>query len=618
MTKRRIFLFILIVVNILFICGFVAWLLNRNYPIIGHDYRLFMPYMLDSYLHQRINGLTVQWYTPSFAGGRPVFPNPQDLQFSLPQFLLWLVPPWAAIQLSIFVFIAAGFVASAYFLRKILGLSAFAAILGAVFFSANGFYFEHMAAGHVTFQVFPLFALIIVILTHPRLSWWLGGVLLSLVLTVILYTGIHNVPLFILASLIFFPSLYLIKPSLLDWKRLFSMAAWGGFLTVLICGSRISAVISFMRFFPRLVQDNYSTTFLTGAEGIVRQLLGTMNLTPLYRLLYLANHRIFPAQSVVDMAVSTGTPYGYWELDASLSPVLVFLLFGGAIRFIWRRPVGLFSNDKKRWIAIGCLALAIWLTIEFTLAKGLLYPQIRDWPILASLRANVRNVAAFIFPLAVIGSVIYDRWTKNWKSAKKGLVVFLLLNGTALGALLSYYWIPTVYAVVAKYSLNQADYRPIQDTYEKIRYEGEIFPVERIIPGAAPWTVFEENASSTIDPYNTYFKVLGSDIINLHAGPVEDVSGGRFNIINPTGYVFPEVNGSSMGERISTVDSANFLDFIHRRQPKWKLPLYQEILDWTSLLSLGGGLLFLILYGLNRRVRLIDRKDWYRKSRQRT
>ena len=45
-------------------------------------------------------GLIIQWYTPSFVGGRPVYPNPQDLQFSLPQFLLWIVNPWIAILAS--------------------------------------------------------------------------------------------------------------------------------------------------------------------------------------------------------------------------------------------------------------------------------------------------------------------------------------------------------------------------------------------------------------------------------------------------------------------------------------------------------------------------------------
>jgi hypothetical protein len=68
---------------------------------------------------------------------------------------------------------------SSYLLKKLIGLKAPASILGAVFFIANGFYFEHAAVGHLTFQAFPLFAMIVVILTHPRLPNWLGGVLLS-------------------------------------------------------------------------------------------------------------------------------------------------------------------------------------------------------------------------------------------------------------------------------------------------------------------------------------------------------------------------------------------------------------------------------------------------------
>jgi hypothetical protein len=85
-----------------------------------------------------------------------------------------------------------------------------------------------MAAGHVTFQLFPLFAVIMVILTYPRFPAWLGGVFLSLVITLLLYSGIHNVPFFLLSALISFPLLYLIKPTLLHWKQIFSIILWGG------------------------------------------------------------------------------------------------------------------------------------------------------------------------------------------------------------------------------------------------------------------------------------------------------------------------------------------------------------------------------------------------------
>jgi len=343
-----------------------------------------------------------------------------------------------------------------------------------------------------------------------------------------------------------------------------------------------------MRFFPRLAQDNYTTNLLTGTVGMVRQLLGTMSLTPIYRALHFVIPSESTYQSVVDMAISTGTPYGYWELDASLSPALLLLLAGGAIAFLARGLKLKTPLNKKRLIAEVCLVLAVWLVIEFTLAKGILYPHIRDLPILASLRVNVRYISAFIFPLASVGAVIFDNWTKNWKSKARLLVCFLLLDGIALGALLTYHWVPTEYAVtvITGFRINQCDFQPILATYDQIRYEGETFPIENVIPDDDPWAVFQDQATNLIDPYNTYFKGLTQYRYALHAGSVYDIDNGYFNIINPTGYLFPEVNHSTMFERISVADEDQFLDFINRRQPNWKLPIIQQILDKVSLLAL--------------------------------
>jgi hypothetical protein len=132
----------------------------------------------------------------------------------------------------------------------------------------------------------------------------------------------------------------------------------------------------------------------------------------------------------------------------------------------------------------------------------------------------------------------------------------------------------------------QCDYRPIQATYNEIRYQGATFPVENVVPDAYPWMVFQENASSLIDPYNTYFKSLGSNLAILHAGPVSDVTDGYYNIIDPTGYVFPEVNHSQEFERIPVTEKAQFLAFINRGVPDWKLPLIQQVLDWVALFTL--------------------------------
>jgi hypothetical protein len=592
--KKTLFVILLIVLNILVIGAFIIWYCNRTYPMIGHDYRLFMPYMIDSYLHQKINGLTVQWYTPSFAGGRPVYSSPEDFQFSLPQFLMWVVNPWTAILASLIIFTIIGFIATYYFLKRLLGLGSLASILGAVFFVANGFYFEHAAVGHLTFQVFPLFAVIVIIFTHPRLPAWLGGIILSLVITILLYSGLHNISFFPLITILFLPLLYLIKPALLNWKKMLSIALLGGVLAILLCGSKVYAVYSFMQIFPRLEQDNYTTTLWTGLVSMIRQLLGTMVLAPFYQLVN-GPHSI---GFITDLVKSSGSGYDYWELDASLSPALLILLAGGAFVFLIHKPDLKAPVNKKRLIAEVCLILAIWLVIEFNLTKGIIYPMIRNLPGLSSLRGNVRYICAFIFPLAVVGAVIFDNWTKSWKSKTSVLIVFLLLDGIALGSLLAYRSVPTQNLMYV------CDYRPILDTYNKIRYQGETFPVKYVIPNADPWSVFEENATNLIDPFNVQFNPLkGGFGPALHAGSVYTIDNGYYNLIDPTGYLFPQSNGSSLYERIPVTEKSQFLDFINRRQPNWKIPRRQKVLNWTALITLIAEFVILLAYPAYTRLR---------------
>ena len=59
-------------------CGLAAvatllGLASRDYPLVGHDFSYFIPRLVDTDLYVRINGLAIQWYTPSFGGGLPAF-----------------------------------------------------------------------------------------------------------------------------------------------------------------------------------------------------------------------------------------------------------------------------------------------------------------------------------------------------------------------------------------------------------------------------------------------------------------------------------------------------------------------------------------------------------------
>src|SRR6476619_1822919 len=78
----------------------IILLMNRDYQFVGHDYRYFIPRLIDTNLHIRLNGFSIQWYTPSFGGGLPAFPNPQHLEYSIVQLFSFLINPWSAILLT--------------------------------------------------------------------------------------------------------------------------------------------------------------------------------------------------------------------------------------------------------------------------------------------------------------------------------------------------------------------------------------------------------------------------------------------------------------------------------------------------------------------------------------
>src|SRR5262245_14567880 len=75
-------------------------IINRDYPYVGHDYRFFIPRIIDTNLHTRLNGLSIQWYTPSFGGGLPAFANPQHMEYSVLQWLAYFMDLWTAILIT--------------------------------------------------------------------------------------------------------------------------------------------------------------------------------------------------------------------------------------------------------------------------------------------------------------------------------------------------------------------------------------------------------------------------------------------------------------------------------------------------------------------------------------
>jgi hypothetical protein len=586
--KKNLLYNSLIILNILIIIIFLVQYTNATYPAVGHDYRLFISRLIDSHLYYKVNGLSIEWYTPNFGGGLPAYPNPLQMQFSLPQLITWFINPYSAVLISTGIYIAIGFLFTYLFLCNVLELRPLPAILGADLFLINGFLIERVVVGHVNFLTFPLIIIPVYAIFNFKLPSWIAGALISLTGAVLVYSGgVYIAVIGLYSAFIILPLVFFLKPELYSWRKILPVLIWGGILTALLCGSKLYATAAYMRFFPRTIHDQFRTNWITGLGGMIFQLVGTMNFYPILALIHKTS-----ASYIVRLDAWTRTPYGFWELDSSISPALLFLIIYGAVTTLFRKPhVEKNKIAYKKIIAGICLLFTISLVTEFSIAKGILYEQFSKLPVLQSLHANTRFTSAFILPLAIIASKVFDGQIRKWKSGTMSFIAFAVLSGVSLACMWSYYLMPM------DVQSRSFDITTLTKTYQRSS-AGETFPVNQIVPDMNDYEVFMLHASNTNYHYDPLFRdnnVLLTPLV--HEGSVFDVQDGYYNMTDPSSLVYPEANGATLFERIPVSDYWKLSDFINRRPSDWKIPLTQKLLDWvaglTILIEICGILFFI-------------------------
>jgi hypothetical protein len=390
-------------------------------------------------------------------------------------------------------------------------------------------------------------------------------------------------------AIVTIPIFYFLKPALFDFKKIGPVLIWGGFLTVLLCGSKLYAITTFMQTFPRPVQDHYFVSFYSSIVGAFFQLIGVMTTLPFLKLIGKSS-LVF----VVRLTKWTGTPYGFWEVDSSISPVLIILLIYGIWTVLFHKPhLDNKKNLSSKVIAGICLIFSVVFVFQISTARGFLFDAVKGWPLIKSLRTNTRFIASFVLPLAILGVKAFDNWTTG-KSEGKILSVFVFLNGLSLVALWAYYLLPM------KVQGRNFDINIILRTYKDIQ-AGNTFPVKQIIPAMNDYEVFEAHASNTTHHYDP---LLGptSFLPFVHAGSVFDIQNGYYNMTDPTGYVFPKENNSKLFSLIRVSDYQKLIEFLNRRQPDWKLPPIQIALDWAAGLTFIMCFLAVFFYSFRKQI----------------
>jgi hypothetical protein len=582
--KNKWHLFIL-VLSLAIVGWVVVSFMNLDYPMVGHDFRLTVPSLLDISLYYRVNGLSIQWYTPSFGGGIPVYPDPNYGTFSFLALLTLFFSPWHSAIISSVINLILGGICGYYFFRKILDLHWTSSILGMIFFIATGFFLERVAVGHMGYQAYPLISIFLIAFFDQTLPIWLTGLIAAVLVTLLINSaGYSLLIIFGFSFLLIFPIIYIYWPGLLSTKRMFLTLVIGGFVAFLMSGSKLAAIYSYMRFFPRQIADNYAVSAGSGLKGIFEQLLGTMSLAPILKIVGL-----HPSDLGEYLIRATGANYGYWEFDMALSPMVFGIFIVGAIRVI-QKP-GNFLNtliSEKKWVAWIVFGISLWVIIEFILAKGLIYPLIRNLPILNSIHVNPRFTASLIFPLALSAALINNslisklfRVTVHWLFA--GMIILTLLP------LATYFMIDRdlqsrEYDITESFSI----YKSIQSGKTM-----EISAINADLSNTQAIALHESNL-------NLYMPIFGYGLEAFHPeivpGPIWAVTDGYYNMTNPSGYVFPEINGTRPFERVKVGDEKNLTLFLNHQKTLWKIPVYQQVFDWISGLTFWIVLAIFVVY----------------------
>ena len=560
---------------------------NRN-GLLGEDFSLFLPRLLDGYIWAKNNSaFSIPWFTPSFCGGEPAYPDPQNIYFTIPQAFTAYFNPLQSIYFAIVAMSAAGFTGTYFALRSVYKSSASSAMLGSTLFLFNGFFIYRMAMGAIVFHSIMLFPWIVYFAfkeTKKDTSSFrirdnlLNAIVIALIAAYWLYSGMVNilVPL-ALSFLVIVLGRSIngnLKPEF--WK--ISIIAFA--LLLALVASKLNAEMAYLKIFDRSFYD----------------LGGTRNL---FDGFYISFRSLFFPSTKSDMVyLLTNQKFflGRHEFEYGVTFVPLLLL---GIFFIRQR---IRIRDWFWQVFQSKIHLAIFALIVLILLIPVLFNYYQpDWnrllkslPVLKNSSTLIRFNVMYILPIVIISVMAFD------KALSGGMVKILSATGFIV-------LIIAINALTDKTFYQKQPYNPepINNSYAKIKISGETPTINFV--GNIENSPFLSNAAqigadftvgiSRLRCYEPMFgyQLEAMPIKTLHQGPVTDVTAGTLNIKNPACYVFPKSNGCVPGDHFKVSELNQAKKFTGYHPYDFIIPKRQTILNYITLVTLLGCLLLLAL-----------------------
>ena len=585
-SKRRLYLIAIFgVLLVAYYFIFVEPFFPNQSGGLGHDYEMWFPRMLAGVYYFVTNGFTViPWFTPSCCGSTVLFANPQDLFFSVPQFLNFFFDPIVSIKLTFMLFATLGLCGTYLLLRHTFALQEGTAIFGASLFLFNGFFAYRMIIGHLGYHSFMLLPLISyfllqILTTSNRIKELAMSVIAALLYSYVFYSGgVHLLlPIALAVLAVFIAAGINHRPLRYPVYR----AGVVVILTLLICAAKLHVALSTLGNFNR---DYYP---LPGIDNIF------------YAIWVPIKSLFFSAYTWVDTnRIFTNLQWTIQrhELELSLSFIpLALMLWGLANCFRGKLKI----NKKQCLFLLSLLIICLVpLAINFyTPGWNLLLKQI---PIIKNSAMLVRWYAIYIPLVVICAAVVIDKLKFN-RYLVPGLILLLLF--------VKAYEDKTYYA--------QQGYNPQLAVYAHQQVmQTHTVPAIAEISSATSITTAEGTKMNGRDEIMAF----GLSQINCHESlfgyrheefkqkellqvgqSVTQLTDGRFNMKNPACYVFPSENNCIPGDHFLADQKEELLSFISYKGYLFSKPKTQHISNWLSLITFlmcGGFLLLCCLQGV--------------------
>ena len=551
-----------------------------RYGTLGHDYEMFLPALLDGYYWFHANGLfAVPWFTPSFCGGVPKFPNPQALYFSVPQLLTFSVDPLTSVKLTLLVFAALGFGGAYLLVRRIVGAARPTAFLSATLFLFNGLYAHRMAIGHLTFHSFmliPLLAYYVLRGAHapgPRrrpspLDIGLGALLLAYIAA----TGLAHV-LFQALTILLLTALMcaLLHRSTFRPGHFVATLMLTGLVAGALCAAQLVAIGAYLRHFPR---DMYPLPGIPRIWDLLRVVLASLFWQP-------------ADETAAEVMTNSRWMLERHEFEFGLTPVpLVILIVSGLLNLYRFRSLRWWQDLRRdQWLYLAMIVALLALPLALNYYTPQWNALLKGVPILESSSSLFRWFSIYIPAVVLLVAIAVERTPALKRNA--GWIAGISVPGIL---------VLNIMTDRDFYHRQEYDPAPVLRAYGAVKANEWQPAITRLgaVVDARGRPVMSQNdllarGESALLCYESIFgyRLEAFPRKTLHVGAVMEERDGRLNIKNPVCYVFPRENGCTPGDHFGVGERAAADAFTHFRPYPFRAGVWQRAANWGSALSLA-------------------------------